>query len=104
MLSAIEITEADIASSDAGATIPRYNTGLFAAVDRSTFLFTRRRHSARRASLSGQLGAAAQPPTALHHRTIRTQQSVISEPFVTNIGDANMVLVVTMRSLPRNGG
>ena len=38
LLSAIEITEADIASSDAAQRYLESNTGLFAAVDRSTFL------------------------------------------------------------------
>ncbi len=40
LLSAIEITEADIASSDAAQRYLDSNTGLFAAVDRSTFLFS----------------------------------------------------------------
>src|SRR5450755_3718161 len=40
MLSAIEITEADIATSDAAQRYLDTNTGLYAAIDRSTFLFT----------------------------------------------------------------
>ena len=39
-LSAVEITEADIASSDAAQRYLDTNTGLYATVDRSTFLFT----------------------------------------------------------------
>src|SRR5204863_9629500 len=35
--------------------------------------------------------------------TIRTQEPVISEPFLTNVGDANMVLVMTMPVFAKDG-
>ncbi|HEX5865964.1 MAG TPA: hypothetical protein VF014_17190, partial [Casimicrobiaceae bacterium] len=42
MFSAIEITEADVASSDAAQEYLDTNTGLYASVDRSIFLFSER--------------------------------------------------------------
>jgi diguanylate cyclase (GGDEF)-like protein/PAS domain S-box-containing protein len=103
MLSAIEMTEADIASPDAAQHYLDTNTGLFAGFDRSTFLFT----------AEGIL--LAERPYRPNRRgdnvswrpymkdTIRTQQAVISEPFLTNVGDANMVLVMTMPVFAKNG-
>jgi diguanylate cyclase (GGDEF)-like protein/PAS domain S-box-containing protein len=93
--SANDIRESDIASSDAAQRYLDRNTGLFAAVDRSTFLFTaqgielaERPYRPNRRGLDGSIRAYIRD-------TIRTQRSVISEPFVTNVGDSNMVVVLT---------
>jgi diguanylate cyclase (GGDEF)-like protein/PAS domain S-box-containing protein len=103
-LSAIEITEADIASSDAAQRYLDTNTGLFAAVDRSTFLFSAdgKEMLAERPFRPNRRGASAAHRTYIQD-TIRTQQSVISEPFQTNVGDDDMVLVVTMPVFAKDG-
>ena len=102
-LSAIEITEADIADSDAAQRYLDTNTGLYAAVDRSTFLFTPEgimlAERPYRANRRGNHGS----DRAYMRDTIRTQQPVISEPFLTNIGDANMVLVLTAPVFAKDG-
>jgi diguanylate cyclase (GGDEF)-like protein/PAS domain S-box-containing protein len=102
-LSAIEITEADIASSDAAQRYLDTNTGLYAAVDRSTFLFTAEGIAlAERPYRANRRGEDASERAYIRD-TIRTQQSVISEPFVTNVGDWNMVLVVTTPVFAKDG-
>jgi diguanylate cyclase (GGDEF)-like protein/PAS domain S-box-containing protein len=102
-LSASEITEADVASFDAAQRYLDTNTGLYAAVDRSVFLF----------DSEGIL--LAERPIRLSRRgedaswrpymrdTLRTRQPVISEPFLTNVGDSNMVLVMTMPVFAKDG-
>ncbi|MDQ2961835.1 MAG: EAL domain-containing protein [Pseudomonadota bacterium] len=103
MLSAIEVTEADVASSDAAQEYLDTNTGLYAAVDRSIFLFSERGILlAERPFRAGRRGdnAAWRPYI---RDTIRTQEPVISEPFLTNVGDANMVLVMTMPVFAKDG-
>lgn len=103
MLSAIEITEADIASSDAAQRYLDTNTGLFAAVDRSTFLFTPEGiELAERPYRPNRRGSDASVRPYMRD-TIRTQQAVISEPFITNVGDSNMVLVLTMPVFSKDG-
>src|ERR1700674_498782 len=103
MLSAIEITEADIASSDAAQRYLDVNTGLYAAVDRSTFLFTPEGIMlAERPYRANRRGNHASD-RAYMRDTISTQQPVISEPFLTNIGDENMVLVVTTPVFAKDG-
>jgi diguanylate cyclase (GGDEF)-like protein/PAS domain S-box-containing protein len=103
-LSAIEITEADIASSDAAQRYLDANTGLFASVDRSTFLFSAdaKELLAERPFRPNRRGISA-AHRAYMKDTIRTQQSVISEPFQTNVGDDDMVLVVTMPVFAKDG-
>ena len=103
-LSAIEITEADIASSDAAQRYLDTNTGLFAAVDRSTFLFSAdgKELLAERPFRPNRRGTSAAHRTYIKD-TIHTQQSVISEPFQTNVGDDDMVLVVTMPVFAKDG-
>jgi len=102
-LSAIEITEADIASSDAAQRYLDSNTGLYAAVDRSTFLFTPEAIMlAERPYRANRRGLHA-ADRAYMRDTISTQQPVISEPFLTNIGDENMVLVVTTPVFAKDG-
>ena len=102
-LSANEITEADIDSSDAAQRYLDNNTGLYAVVDRSTFLFT-----AEGIMLAERPYRANRRGENASHRayisdTIRTRRPVISEPFLTNIGDANMVLVLTMPVFAKDG-
>src|SRR6202158_3416391 len=103
-LSAIEITEADIASPDAAQRYLDSNTGLYAAVDRSTFLFTAggKELLAERPFRPNRRGVSA-AHRAYIKDTIRTQQSVISEPFQSNVGDDDMVLVVTMPVFAKDG-
>src|SRR6266567_9428400 len=94
-LSANEIRESDIASSDAAQRYLDRNTGLYAAVDRSTFLFTTQGiELAERPYRPNRRGLDASFRPYIKD-TVRTQSPVISEPFVTNVGDANMVLVLT---------
>jgi diguanylate cyclase (GGDEF)-like protein/PAS domain S-box-containing protein len=102
-LSAIEITEADIASSDAAQRYLDSNTGLYAAVDRSTFLFSAEGVVlAERPYRPNRRGISALERAYIKD-TIRTQQSVISEPFLTNVGDDNMVMVVTTPVFAKDG-
>ena len=102
-LSASEITEADIASSDAAQRYLDTSTGLFALVDRSIFLFTARGISlAERPFRPNRRGGDASEREYMRD-TIRTRLPVISEPFVTNIGDSNMVLVATSPVFDKDG-
>jgi diguanylate cyclase (GGDEF)-like protein/PAS domain S-box-containing protein len=95
LLSANEIREADLASSEAAQRYLDSNTGLYAAVDRSTFLFTAQGiELAERPYRPNRRGSDASVRAYIRD-TIRTQRPVISEPFVTNVGDGNMVLVLT---------
>jgi diguanylate cyclase (GGDEF)-like protein/PAS domain S-box-containing protein len=103
ILSGNEIRDADVASSDAAQRYLDTNTGLYAGFDRSTFLF------------SPQGSMLAERPYRPNRRgldasfrpyikdTIRTQSSVISEPFLTNVGDENMVLVLTTPVFAKDG-
>jgi diguanylate cyclase (GGDEF)-like protein/PAS domain S-box-containing protein len=102
-LSASEITDADIASSDAAQRYLDTTTGLFAVVDRSTFLFTARGISlAERPFRPNRRGGDASEREYMR-ATIQTRLPVISEPFVTNVGDSNMVLVATSPVFDKSG-
>lgn len=102
-MSAGEITDEDLATSDAAQRYLDRNTGLYAAVDRSIFLF----------SAEGIL--LAERPFRPNRRgdnaswrpyirdTIQGRRPVISEPFQTNVGDANMVLVATTPVFAKDG-
>ncbi|HUH93479.1 MAG TPA: EAL domain-containing protein [Casimicrobiaceae bacterium] len=93
--SANDVDGSDVASSDKAQRYLDRNTGLFAAVDRSTFLFTPQGHElAERPYRPNRRGLDASFRAYIRD-TIRTQRPVISEPFVTNVGDNNMVLVLT---------
>ena len=101
--SAEEITEADLADSDAAQRYLDRNTGLFAAFDRSTFLFSARGILlAERPFRSGRRGDDASWRPYIRD-TIHLRQPIVSEPFLTNVGDANMVLVLTMPVFSREG-
>ena len=68
---------------------------LFAVVDRSIFLFSGEGiELAERPYRPNRRGSDASEREYIR-KTISTHQPVISEPFVTNVGDSNMVLVVT---------
>jgi diguanylate cyclase (GGDEF)-like protein/PAS domain S-box-containing protein len=102
-LSASEITEADVASSDAAQRYLDHNSGLYAAIDRSVFLFSSQGILlAERPFRPGRRGEDASWRPYIRD-TIRTQQPVISEPFLTNVGDANMVLVLTTPVFSKDG-
>jgi diguanylate cyclase (GGDEF)-like protein/PAS domain S-box-containing protein len=101
--SASEISEADVASSDAAQRYLDRNSGLYAAIDRSVFLFSAQGILlAERPFRTGRRGEDASWRPYIRD-TMRTQQPVISEPFLTNVGDANMVLVLTMPVLTKDG-
>ena len=103
VLSASEIGEADIASSDAAQQYLDKNTGLYAAVDRSTFLFTAGGVVlAERPYRANRRGSNASDRAYIRD-TIRTRQPVISEPFLSNVGDENMVLVLTAPVFAKDG-
>ena len=102
-LSAGEITAADLASSDAAQRYLDNTTGLFAVVDRSIFLFTAEGiELAERPFRPNRRGSDASA-RAYMRDTIRTERPVISEPFMTNVGDSNMVLVATAPVLDHSG-
>ena len=101
--SAADIQESDVANSDVAQRYLDRNTGLFAAVDRSTFLFTasgielaERPYRPNRRGLDGSFRPYMKA-------TIATQRPVISDPFVTNVGDDNMVMVLTTPVFSRDG-
>src|SRR6516165_9317398 len=101
-LSANEITEADVASPEAAQHYLESNTGLFAAVDRSTFLFTSKGILLAERPDHGRHGGDASWRPYIRD-TIRTREPVISEPFVSNVGDSNMVVVLTMPVFAKDG-
>jgi diguanylate cyclase (GGDEF)-like protein/PAS domain S-box-containing protein len=101
--SASDIQESDIATSETAQRYLDRNTGLFAAVDRSTFLFTaggielaERPYRPNRRGLD----ASFRP---YMKTTIATQRPIISDPFVTNVGDDNMVMVLTTPVFGKDG-
>jgi diguanylate cyclase (GGDEF)-like protein/PAS domain S-box-containing protein len=103
LLSAIEIKEADVASSDAAQEYLDSNGGLYAAFDRSIFLFSDKGILlAERPFKPGRRGDNASWRPYIRD-TMRAQEPVISEPFLTNVGDANMVLVMTMPVFAKDG-
>jgi diguanylate cyclase (GGDEF)-like protein/PAS domain S-box-containing protein len=103
-LSAGDITEADIASSDAAQRYLDANTGLYASIDRSTFLFSADGTEllAERPFRPNRRGVSAAHRSYIKD-TISTRQSVISEPFLTNVGDDDMVFVVTTPVFAKDG-
>ena len=103
LLSALDVSEADLKSSDAAQRYLDDNTGLYAAVDRSIFLFSDKGILlAERPYRPGRRGDDASWRPYIRD-TIRTQEPVISEPFLTNVGDSSMVLVMTMPVFAEDG-
>lgn len=95
LLSANEIGESDVASSDAAQRYLDRNTGLYAAFDRSTFLFSAQGIMlAERPFRPNRRGLDASFRPYIQD-TLRTRGPVISEPFLTNVGDGSMVQVLT---------
>jgi len=102
-VSASEITEADVASSDAAQHYLDSNTGLYAAIDRSVFLVSPQGTLlAERPFRPGRRGDDFSWRPYLKD-TIRLRQPIISEPFVSSVGDANMILVMTMPVFAKDG-
>jgi len=103
ILSAIEVRDVDVASSDAAQRYLDANTGLYAGFDRSTFMFSDKGIMlAERPYRPNRRGVDASFRPYIKD-TIRTQASVISEPFLTNVGDGNMVLVMTTPVFAKDG-
>lgn len=102
-MSAAEITEADVASSESAQRYLDRNTGLFAAVDRSTFLFDPEGNElAERPFRPNRRGSNASSREYMRD-TIITREAVISAPFVTNVGDGKIVMVLTMPVFATDG-
>jgi diguanylate cyclase (GGDEF)-like protein/PAS domain S-box-containing protein len=103
LFSAVDVDEKDLESSDAAQRYLDDNTGLYATVDRSIFLFSAKGILlAERPYRPGRRGDDASWRPYIRD-TIRTQEPVISEPFLTNVGDSNMVLVMTMPVFAKDG-
>jgi diguanylate cyclase (GGDEF)-like protein/PAS domain S-box-containing protein len=101
--SASEIRDADVVSSDAAQRYLDTNTGLYAGFDRSTFLFSPQGIMlAERPYRPNRRGQDASFRPYIKD-TIRTQASVISEPFLTNVGDGSMVIVMTTPVFAKDG-
>ena len=101
--SAAHIVEADLATpATARATLER-NDGLASVFDRSVFLFSPKgillSERPFRPDRIGQDGTWR----AYMRDTMTTARPVISEPFKTNAGDGNFVMVLTMPVLSRDG-
>ncbi len=102
-LSAREIGEGDVASSEAAQRYLDSNTGLYAATDRSVFLMSPQGTLlAERPFRTGRRGEDFSWRTYFKD-TVRTREPVISEPFLSSAGDANMVLVMTMPVYAKDG-
>ena len=101
--SAADITDADVVDSDAAQRYLDRNTGLYAAFDRSIFLFSAEGSLlAERPYRSGRRGDNASWRPYMRD-TIQQRRPVLSEPFTTNVGDGNMVLVATTPVFARDG-
>ena len=101
--SAAHIVEADLQTPATARAALERNDGLASVFDRSVFLF-----SARGVLLSerpyrpDRIGNDATWRPYMRD-TLRTARPVISEPFKTNAGDGNFVMVLTMPVLSRDG-
>ena len=101
--SAAHIAPGDLADHASAQAALRRNDGLAAVFDRSIFLFSPKGILlAERPDRTDRVGQDA-TWRAYIRRTIDTRQPVISEPFKTNVGDENVVLVLTMPILAPDG-
>ena len=101
--SALDIGAADLADHAHAQAVLRRNDGLAAIFDRSIFLFSPKGILlAERPDRIDRVGQDASWRPYIK-RTIETRQAVISEPFKTNAGDDNIVLVLTMPVLGPDG-
>jgi diguanylate cyclase (GGDEF)-like protein/PAS domain S-box-containing protein len=101
--SAVNITPADLSDHASAQAVLKRNDGLAAIFDRSIFLFSANGILlAERPDRTDRVGQDARWRNYIK-RTIETRQPVISEPFKTNVGDENIVLVLTMPILASDG-
>jgi diguanylate cyclase (GGDEF)-like protein/PAS domain S-box-containing protein len=101
--SAAHIDERDLASFQSAREVLERNDGLASVFDRSVFLFSGKGVLlAERPYRSDRLGQDATWRPYIR-QTLATGRPVISEPFKTNAGDGNYVVVLTMPILSRNG-
>lgn len=101
--SAKKITAADLADHTRAQAVLERNDGLAAVFDRSIFLFSAKGILlAERPDRTDRVGQDASWRSYIK-RTMETRQPVISEPFKTNVGDENIVLVLTMPVLAPDG-
>jgi len=101
--SAKNITPADLSTHDGAQAVLNRNDGLAGVFDRSIFVFSANGFLlAERPARTDRLGQDARWRDYIR-RTIETRQPGISEPFKTNIGDGNIVLVLTMPILAPDG-
>ena len=99
--SAQEITERDLATREAAQHYLNANAGLLSAFDRSVHLFSAQGDLLAEHPFRGRRGNAAWRP--YFKETIATRKAVISEPFVSNVGDSNIVLVLTAPVFAKDG-
>src|SRR6185436_6762139 len=77
--------------------------GLYASFDRSTFLFSADGDMlAERPERPNRRGSNASSRAYIRD-TMHTGKPVISEPFLSNVGDGNMVLVLTAPVFGKDG-
>lgn len=101
--SAKHITPADLSDHTSALAALARNDGLAAVFDRSIFLFSAKGILlAERPDRLDRVGMDASFRSYMK-RTMETRLPVISEPFKTNVGDENIVLVLTMPVLAPDG-
>ncbi len=101
--SAAHIEEADLASPATARAALERNDGLASVFDRSVFLFSPKGILlTERPYRPDRIGQDATWRPYIR-QTMASARPVISEPFKTNAGDGNFVMVLTMPILSRNG-
>ncbi len=102
-VTASHVEAADLTTPERAQAVLRRNDGLAAVFDRSVFLFSADgKLLAERPYRTDRLGQDATWRPYIR-KTLDTRKPVISEPFVTNVGDRNVVLVLTAPVLARDG-
>ncbi|AKJ30129.1 Na+/proline symporter / Sensor histidine kinase PrlS [Caldimonas brevitalea] len=103
LLSALAVTEADVASSDAAQRYLDTNAGLNAIFERSVFLFSPEgRLIAERPFLPGRRGQDFSW-REYNKDAVRTRGPVISRPFVTTKDDHNVVIMFATPVFSKDG-
>jgi diguanylate cyclase (GGDEF)-like protein/PAS domain S-box-containing protein len=101
--SAARIDEGDLSSFTAARAALERNDGLASVFDRSVFLFSAKGTLlSERPFRTDRLGQDATWRPYIR-KTMETGRPVISEPFKTNAGDGNFVMVLTMPVRARDG-
>jgi diguanylate cyclase (GGDEF)-like protein/PAS domain S-box-containing protein len=101
--SAAHLVEADLATPATARAALERNDGLASVFDRSVFLFSPRGVLlSERPYRPDRIGQDATWRPYMRD-TMKTARPVISEPFKTNAGDGNFVMVLTMPVLSRDG-